>query len=254
MYIQLKQANQIQNGVYGGFQQYGYSQPGPPGPTGPPGPPGPEVSKVLADSGGRSDQATSNFNMNNFDITNSGDITLVNSKILYLDGNDSLTISYGSTEAGIQNGSAGLGGISIGNHNKQQVQGNFSVSIGSNAGTEQGGACVALGSQAGQDSQADLTVAVGASAGQTSQKQGAVALGRMAGNYNQGEYSIAIGTEAGTNNQAKKSIVINATGSDLPNNIENAFIVKPIRGVAHGLGIGVLKYDITSGEITYSTT
>ena len=29
---------------------------------------------------------------------------------------------------------------------------------------------------------------------------------------------------------------------------------RPIRGVAHGLGVGVLKYDTTTFEITYSTT
>jgi hypothetical protein len=34
----------------------------------------------------------------------------------------------------------------------------------------------------------------------------------------------------------------------------NSCFIKPIRGVAHGIGVGLTKYDPTTGELTYSTT
>jgi hypothetical protein len=62
-----------------------------------------------------------------------------------------------------------------------------------------------------------------------------------------------LGNGAGYENQGNNSIVLNASGSNLNGSTDNAFFVKPIRGHPHGLGIGVLHYDTTTSEITYST-
>ena len=55
-------------------------------------------------------------------------------------------------------------------------------------------------------------------------------------------------------NWYSNSIVINATGAFLDTTAANSFVVKPIRGIAHGLGVGVMKWDSGTYEITYSTT
>lgn len=63
-----------------------------------------------------------------------------------------------------------------------------------------------------------------------------------------------LGYGAGRNIAHGNQIVLNGSGADFDPNSNNGFFVKPVRGVAHGLGVGVMKYDPTTGEITYSTT
>jgi len=54
--------------------------------------------------------------------------------------------------------------------------------------------------------------------------------------------------------QHDNSICLNATGVTLNTTAVSGLFVKPIRSGAHGIGVGALHYDASSGEITYSTS
>jgi collagen type VII alpha len=94
-------------------------------------------------------------------------------------------------------------------------------------------------------------IALGLDAGLNSQGNNAVALGRGAGYDSQGNFSIAVGYQAGFTNQAKNSIILNASGTSLDASTANSLVVKPIRG---STGPSALYYNSTTGEITYGTT
>jgi hypothetical protein len=112
---------------------------------------------------------------------------------------------------------------------------------------------VAIGNNAGRTNQASNGVAVGNYAGNSAQASNGVAIGNKAGKTSQGSNAVAIGNLAGETSQTAGSIAINASGVAL-DPVVAGFHVKPVRGVAHGLGAGVMKYDSATGEITYSTT
>lgn len=112
---------------------------------------------------------------------------------------------------------------------------------------------IGVGYNAGISTQSANAVAVGNGAGQLNQKTNTVAIGYNAGNVGQGANSVAIGSFAGQTNQVANSIAINASSIALnPTNV--GCYIRPIRGVAHGIGIGIIKYDPATYEITYSTT
>lgn len=96
-------------------------------------------------------------------------------------------------------------------------------------------------------------VAIGNLSGTFSQGANAVAIGANSGQNNQGYNSVAVGYLAGQSNQHSNSIALNASGIPLNPN-QSGLFVNPIRGVDHGIGVGILKYDPGSNEITYSTT
>jgi len=147
----------------------------------------------------------------------------------------------------------GSSAVAIGGFAGDRNQGIFAVAIGDSAGGDnQGSSAVAVGFEAGQMDQSDNAVAIGASAGVDNQGSSAVAIGQRAGDQNQGSSAVAIGAGAGSANQDNNSIIINASGNDLNSTGSNGLFIKPVRGVAHGLGVGVLHYDPTTGEITYS--
>jgi hypothetical protein len=109
---------------------------------------------------------------------------------------------------------------------------------------------------AGNATQGARAVAVGLSAGQTDQGIGAIAIGQSAGRgiiSGQGDNAIAIGKGAGIDSQTAGSICLNASGIDLNPNQVGCFI-RPLRGVALGLGVGVVFYDSATFELQYSTT
>lgn len=131
------------------------------------------------------------------------------------------------------------------------------IAIGYRAGqSNQGGSSgdsIAIGSEAGNVDQHGNCIAIGARAGCSNQDWDGIAIGHYAGENNQGTYAIAIGRGAGTNSQASNSIVLNAGGGVLDTSNGSGFYVRPIRGVAWGIGAGRLYYDAGSNEITYST-
>jgi hypothetical protein len=83
-----------------------------------------------------------------------------------------------------------------------------------------------------------------------------VAVGRQAGQNSQGAFSVAVGRQAGQTSQANNSIILNATGSALNQTTANTFTVKPVRnGGSSGLPAGFyqMAYNPTTGEIVYYT-
>lgn len=107
---------------------------------------------------------------------------------------------------------------------------------------------IALGLDAGQNSQGNRAIAIGSTAGFFQQGADSIAIGNIAGRDYQGSNAIAIGYGAGANNQNNNSIVINATGSNLNTAQANSFFVKPIRNANAG---NILFYNQTTGEISY---
>ena len=129
------------------------------------------------------------------------------------------------------------------------------IALGSGAGSiAQGAQAVAIGSDAGNGLQGSTAVAVGSSAGRVSQGIDAVALGFGAGETSQGLQAVAIGAYAGGTSQPANTIILNASGSAV-NGVAlqtNSFYVAPIRN-ATGAN-GVVQYDSTTREVTYSST
>ncbi|MFT5829075.1 MAG: hypothetical protein ACI9AB_002044 [Urechidicola sp.] len=144
--------------------------------------------------------------------------------------------------------------VAIGNRAGSDNQGFTSIAIGRDAGEfGQSPDAVAIGNRAGSDNQGFTSIAIGLDAGETNQSFDAVAIGNGAGLDNQGTAAVAIGAGAGNTAQHDNSIIINASGNNLNSSGSDGLFIKPIRGVPHGLGEGVLHYDPTTGEITYST-
>ena len=89
---------------------------------------------------------------------------------------------------------------------------------------------------------------------------GAEAVTQTIGDLTSNTVSVPSGVFTVTNGSTKlevKSTKVEVTG-DLVISGElkpptNSFKVKDIRGVAHGLGVGVLHYNTSTKEITYST-
>ena len=146
--------------------------------------------------------------------------------------------------------------VAVGYEAGETTQGETCVAIGQRAGNDrQSVGSIAIGYQAGQTTQARDTIAIGTQAGETSQRQDSVAIGIGAGQGTTsglGTSSVAIGAYAGNASQVANSICINASG--LAVNPANAgCYIRPIRGVPWGLGVGVVRYDPASFELTYST-
>ena len=130
-------------------------------------------------------------------------------------------------------------------------QGLQTVAVGESAGSvNQGNRTVSIGSQAGQYRQSAYSVAIGPSSGFYEQGDSAVAIGDNAGQSSQGDYAIAVGHYAGHNNQSANSIILNASGAIL-NGAAAGFYVNPVRN-ATGAN-GVLQYDSTTKEVSYSS-
>ena len=76
-----------------------------------------------------------------------------------------------------------------------------------------------------------------------------VAIGTNAGLDSQKEYAIAIGANAGTFNQPANTIILNATGADLNNDTTDpALYIAPIRGLSQSNFLG---YNTVTKEVTY---
>jgi hypothetical protein len=112
-------------------------------------------------------------------------------------------------------GEAGCGAIAIGNNAGDNSQSQYAVAIGCQAGECcQGCSAVAIGKEAGQCYQEQYAVAIGYRAAECCQSQYSVAIGYRAGNCDQGQgpwsdgYAVAIGAYAGECCQEYHAIAI----------------------------------------------
>ena len=114
---------------------------------------------------------------------------------------------------------------------------------------------VFIGHQAGNNATISRGVAIGFEAGKNAMGVSAICIGQSAGRNNAGNYSIHIGFGAGNvgGNHSGCVVIVGGATTLNPNGANRCFM-KPIRGVAHGLGVGVMKYDPATSELTYSTT
>ena len=192
--------------------------------------------------------ANGNLTVNGSQVTGGSVSSLVNgAKTVGLGSTGILTLPNGAAIRDTT-GDAVAFGLNAG----QNTQGIGAVAIGALAGQiTQGTGAVAIGETAGQSAQGIETVAIGYSAGFTTQGNSAVAIGSGAGAINQGYSAIAIGRLAGRTNQGNNSIIMNATDADLDQTTANTFTVAPIRNI--GGTSGVLQYNATTKEITYSS-
>ena len=143
--------------------------------------------------------------------------------------------------------------VAIGSGAGYTNQKQYAVAIGSTAGSDfQGAQAVAIGADAGYATQGAQAVAIGLQAGQVSQGTNTVAIGSGAGQNTQGASAVAIGFGAGQTNQGNNSIILNATGSVLNRTTASTFTVAPIREATGN--VGVLQYNATTKEVTYSNT
>ena len=146
--------------------------------------------------------------------------------------------------------------IALGANAGGNSQTSSGIAIGNNAGYDlQGANAISIGFDTANLNQGIDAIAIGRSAGGPNssgngQGTGSVAIGTNAGALNQGSYSIAIGYGAGNSQQPNNSIVLNATGANFGIPQSLSFYVKPIRNGNSG---NVLYYDQASGEIIYDT-
>jgi hypothetical protein len=123
------------------------------------------------------------------------------------------------------------------------------VAIGSDAGqTSQADYSVAVGDRAGNSTQGGYSVAVGIGAGQTSQGIGSIAIGSAAAQTNQGGSSIAIGSNAAQNGQGTQSVAVGNAANSGGNNATSIGAYSSA-GANNSIAIG---YYASSG--TYSST
>jgi hypothetical protein len=137
-----------------------------------------------------------------------------------------------------------------------QIMGTYSTAYGAGAGANMGNQSCAFGMGSGSLNMSHNATAVGTSSGNQNLAQYATAIGYYAGGgtvSGLGLNSVAIGAFACQNSGVANSICINASGVAL-NTTQAGCFIKPMRGVALGLGVGVCKYDTTTFELVYSTT
>jgi len=106
----------------------------------------------------------------------------------------------------------GSGSVAIGVSAGQFTQGTEAIAIGVSAGSGltvgQASRSIAIGYQAGRESQNYSSIAIGSLAGNSFQGTAAVAIGSNAGQSTQGFYAVAVGNSAGNNAQGTASIAI----------------------------------------------
>ena len=198
------------------------------------------------------------------------------------------TVSTLTLEAGLVNGITvtgrnGTDSLAIG-QNAGVNQGFSAIAIGPYAAgyNVQGDQTIALGYEAGLTVQSSFAIAIGTSSGET-QQIGAIALGKEAGKTQgigaidigyvdfgitqgkgavriglqeatgvsviQSNYAVSIGPNAGSFSQHPDSIILNASSQNIATTASGLFI-NPVR--SNAVGSGILHYDSTTKEITYS--
>ena len=191
-------------------------------------------------------------------------------RILQDGGDDQGVIHLGSTYYQASN----VAYVAVGRHAANLEPGNYStsiglnagrsyaaeqaISIGTNAGTSYAGYrsitmghnsgmnginsySIALGYEAGADAMNSYSIAMGVSAGKSNQGENAISIGRSAGIDSQKDHAIAIGRGSGLTSQGNHSIAIGAyAGQTMPDNS----IVLNATGSALNINSGNSKFFV----------
>lgn len=128
---------------------------------------------------------------------------------------------------------------------------------------------IAIGHSALSVGTGNGAIGIGYAAGYSGSGANSVSIGSQAGQNGIGAYSVAIGLQAGIS-CAANCIDINASGIQSVANVANTIIINasaaelspattgcyiaPLRGIAHGIGAGIVFYNTTTKELSYSTT
>ena len=109
------------------------------------------------------------------------------------------------------------------------------IAIGYQAGTNtQGAQAVAIGESAGFTMQCARAIAIGVNAGRCSQNSDAVAVGNNAGKKCQGCYSVAVGRYAGQTSQGYSAIAIGTTAGNVSQGVGSIAIGTGAGGTGQG--------------------
>jgi hypothetical protein len=127
--------------------------------------------------------------------------------------NGAWVVSGTNVALGTNASNGGGGSVAIGSNavSFNQTPGTFGVAVGAAAGANNFGDSVAIGFQAGQNSQQTMAVALGHFAGNVTQSEGAIAIGASAGFTTQGVATVACGYQAGASNQGNYAIAIGSS-------------------------------------------
>ena len=132
---------------------------------------------------------------------------------------------------------------------------NGRVAVGANAGANAGLNTTALGNSAGQTDMGANAVAIGYNAGLGRQAAGAVAIGFNSANDRQGRGSIAIGNSAADGTpQPDNQVCINTSGIPFVGADPQACYINQLARRDTGLGAGLVSYDFSTHQLTYSGT
>jgi len=165
-------------------------------------------------------------------------------------------IANGRVAIGADSGtSSGIDATAVGHNAGGTGQSTGCVAVGVNAGqTLQGRDSLAVGNNAGNSGQNRGCIAIGHNTGSIGQMDGAISMGDGAGNNTQGTNSIAIGKNSATLNQPRNQVMLNASGAVLnTGTLGGDCFINTLKGFAHGLGVGVVKFDPITFELSYST-
>lgn len=148
--------------------------------------------------------------------------------------------------------------VAVGADAGYDSQQSYATAVGVRAGDYlQGTGAIAIGTESGYSNQQENCIAIGYQAGNTNQgttedpvSGRSIAIGYQAGYDTQGDHTIAIGYQAGYSSQADNSIVLNATLNSLDAPTTGLF-VKPVRNLTSESSFYNLNYNPSSGEVVY---
>ena len=133
---------------------------------------------------------------------------------------------------------------------------NGRTAVGANAGAVNAGLnTTAIGNSAGQTDMGANAVSIGYNAGLGRQAAGAVAIGFNSANDRQGRGSIAIGNSAADGTpQPDNQVCINTSGIPFTGADAQACYINQLARRDTGLGAGLVSYDFSTHQLTYSGT
>jgi hypothetical protein len=192
------------------------------------------------------------YNSNTKEISYTSSSNLVNNNSSLL---SSTNLTLGNISLGTSVVEQSPNAIAIGAQAGQQTQGSDSIAIGAFAGfSNQLLGSIAIGSLAGNEQQGVNSIAIGDNAGFSTQSDNAIAIGTDAGNMNQGVCAIAIGNDSGNINQGDYSIAIGYQSGHMDQASQSIVINatgQELDGATSGCYIAPIRGGVTGPQILY---